>query len=427
MMRNIKNKNIAGKSMARLFAGLLLAPCSLLLASCIDYDDVTREVSVDIQLVMPEEFTQGSDMAGHTVTLTQLNGQNTLTATTDAQGVASFKGIIPDVYSVSTSWDITSEEYTQLTGDPIVNEGAVVSGNINSQLLTENQSTTPLRLATQLSINRSLVIGKIASSGCKDNNNKNYVADQYIELYNQSDKEIDVAGLYIGLVETGSKPAYTLEQLEEVFHSDVVLLKQVFRIPLDADLKVAPGGTVVLANCAIDHTVNASKSHNLLTADFDVNDTRTKNAYVNNPDVRDMELAYTYVASLPVMNLVQGGPTAVVIFRTDDNIADWDVAYNYGKTSGSQWKVMPKKYVIDAVEILKNSAKGIDLATKRLYDDLDAGFTNIEAASGYTGEIMYRKTSSRRGKDGHRILQDTNNSTADFKVSTTIGVREYDE
>ena len=34
--------------------------------SCIDYDDVTREVSVDIQLVMPEEFTQGSDMEGHT-------------------------------------------------------------------------------------------------------------------------------------------------------------------------------------------------------------------------------------------------------------------------------------------------------------------------------------------------------------------------
>ena len=125
--------------------------------------------------------------------------------------------------------------------------------------------------------------------------------------------------------------------------------------------------------------------------------------------------------------LVISCPCALVIFRTDDNIDDWELAYNYGKTSGSQWKVMPKKYVIDAVEILKNSSKGIDLATKRLYDDLDAGYTNIEAASGYTGEIMYRKTSSRRGKDGHKILQDTNNSTVDFNVSTTIGIREYDE
>ena len=111
MMRNIKNKNIAGKT----WAGLLscLAGAGLLsLSSCIDYDDVTREVSVDIQLVMPEEFTQGADMEGHTVTLTQLNGQKTLSATTNAQGVASFQGIIPDVYSVSTSWDITSEEYS---------------------------------------------------------------------------------------------------------------------------------------------------------------------------------------------------------------------------------------------------------------------------------------------------------------------------
>ena len=207
----------------------------------------------------------------------------------------------------------------------------------------------------------------------------------------------------------------------------MVLLKQIFRIPVDADCKVAPGGTVVIANCAIDHTVNASASHNLLTADFDVNDSRAKPQFVNNPDVRDIELAYTYLAALPIMNLVQGGPCSLVIFRTDDNIADWDLTYAYGKTKGNQWKVMPKKYVIDAVEILKNSSKGIDLATKRLYDDLDAGYTNIEAASGYTGEIMYRKTSSRRGKDGHKILQDTNNSTADFKVSTTIAIREYDE
>ena len=422
-MRNIKNKNIAGKTWTGLLS-CLVGTGLLSLSSCIDYDDVTREVSVDIQLVMPEEFTQGSDMEGHTVTISQLNGGNVLTATTNAQGVASFHGIIPDVYNVSTSWDITSEEYTQLTGDPIVNEGAVVSGNINSQLLSDDNTTTPLRLSTQLSINRSLVIGKIASSGCKDNN-KSYVADQYIELYNQSDKEIDVAGLYIGLVEAEKTPAYTLEQLKDSFNNEVVLLKQIFRIPVDADCKVAPGGTVVIANCAIDHTVNASASHNLLTADFDVNDSRAKPQFVNNPDVRDIELAYTYLAALPIMNLVQGGPCSLVIFRTDDNIADWDLTYAYGKTKGNQWKVMPKKYVIDAVEILKNSSKGIDLATKRLYDDLDA--TNIEAASGYTGEIMYRKTSSRRGKDGHKILQDTNNSTADFKVSTTIAIREYDE
>jgi len=426
IMRNIKNKNIAGKTRTGLLS-CLVGTGLLSLSSCIDYDDVTREVSVDIQLVMPEEFTQGSDMEGHTVTISQLNGGNVLTATTNAQGVASFHGIIPDVYNVSTSWDITSEEYTQLTGDPIVNEGAVVSGNINSQLLSDDNTTTPLRLSTQLSINRSLVIGKIASSNCKDNNNKNYLADQFLELYNQSDKEIDVAGLYIGLVEAESTPAFTLEQLAEHFNSEVLLLRQIFRIPVDADFKVAPGGTVLIANCAIDHTVNASASHNLLSADFDINDTRVKNAFVNNPDVPDLDLIYTYSSGLPYMNLVRGGPTAIVIFRTDDNIDDWDLTYSYGKTKGNQWKVMPKKYVIDAVEILKNSSKGIDLATKRLYDDLDAGYTNIEAASGYTGEIMYRKTSSRRGKDGHKILQDTNNSTVDFNVSTTIGIREYDE
>ena len=415
-------------STSRLFTSLLLlVGCSFSLVSCIDYDDVTKEVSVDIQLMMPEEFTQGSDMEGHTITVTQLNGTIKLTAVTNAQGIASFHGIIPDVYNVSTSWDITPEEYMQFTGDPVVNEGAVVSGNINSQLLAENKTTTPLPLSTQLSINRSLVIGKIYFAGCKDDVNKNYLACQYIELFNQSDKDIDVSGLYIGLIESNSTPAYTLDQLKSEFNDSVVMLKQVFRIPESSGLKVAPGGTVLIANSAIDHRQSASAAPDLLTADFDVNDTRSKNAYINNPDIPDLELVYTFSASLSYMNLLQSGPTGMVIFRTNEDVSQWPLVYNYGKTKGNMQMAAPKRYIIDAVEVLKNSAKGIDIATKHLTNDLDAGYTNIEAVSGYTGEVVYRKTSSRRGADGHKILQDTNNSLEDFKVSTTIGVREYDE
>ena len=62
----------------------------------------------------------------------------------------------------------------------------------------------------------------------------------------------------------------------------------------------------------------------------------------------------------------------------------------------------------------------------RLYADIDAGYTNIEAISGYTGEVVYRRTASIAA-DGHKILMDTNNSLNDFKVSTTIKPRQYDE
>ena len=82
--------------------------------------------------------------------------------------------------------------------------------------------------------------------------------------------------------------------------------------------------------------------------------------------------------------------------------------------------------ILDAVEVLPNKTTGIDVKTKRLYDDLDAGYTYINAASGRNGEVVYRKT-SKKTANGRIILTDTNNSSNDFKVSSTIKPREYDD
>ena len=78
------------------------------------------------------------------------------------------------------------------------------------------------------------------------------------------------------------------------------------------------------------------------------------------------------------------------------------------------------------MECLPNKATGIDVSTKRLYPTLDAGYANIEAKSGWTGEVVYRRTSDKTSADGHPILADTNNSCNDFHVSTTIKPRAYD-
>jgi hypothetical protein len=185
----------------------------------------------------------------------------------------------------------------------------------------------------------------------------------------------------------------------------------------------------VIANSAIDHTAVSSSSPNLLDADFDVLDTRTKNAYINNPDVPDMETLYTFSKSTNFMNLLNGGPCGVVIFRAEPkDVESWPVTYAYGKTSGSEYKLIPNKVIIDAVEILKYNKEGtVNIDTKRLVNGLDAGYTFIPATTGYTGDVVYRKTSTRKGKNGHKILVDTNNSTTDFKVSKTIQPREYEE
>ena len=392
-------------------------------ASCVDYSDEATAISAKVQVTAPEEFTNGSSLEGKTVSLLNAAG-NKFTAKTDANGVASFSNLVPDVYTLSTSWELTPAEYAALTGDNVVNEGAVVSGNINNQLIKSQETIT---LSTSLAINRSLVISKVYYAGSKDNKGKNYLAGQFIELYNQSDKTINVAGLYIGLLESNATPAYTLDNLKEKFNDSIVVCKQVYRIPTNKPHELKPGESLVITNSAIDHTVNAPLERNLLTADYEAKDAQGKTQ--NNPDTPALELCFSSFAAISKMNLLQSGPCGIVIFRTNKDVKKFNQIYSYGKTKGSLWLAVPKRYVIDGVEILKYNPKtgGADIATKHLYSELDGGYATISAVSGYNGEVVYRKTSTRKGKDGHRILQDTNNSLNDFKRSTTIKIHEYDE
>lgn len=408
--------------MTRIIFSILTGCWLFALTSCVDYDDVTSATSVSIQLLQPEDCVTPADLSGHEISLTQ--GERSITATTDANGLATFTNLIPDVYDISCSWELSEADYHQLTGSTQAVSGCTVAGSLSSRLIKEEQT---IPLSTQLSINQDIIIGKIYYAGSKDNNNKPYDAGKYIELYNQSNKAIDVSGYYIGLVEAESPQAYTLKNLDSVYQDSVVLLKQIFRIPVNADFKVKAGETVLIVNSATDHTANDTLESDLSGADFEAKDVSGK--LQNNPAIPALELIYTMYSSVSTMNLTGSGPCGVVIFRTDEDITILPTTYPYGENKNTyprEWKVLPKRMILDAVEVLSNRATGVDVKTKRLYDDLDAGYININAISGRSGEVVYRKT-SKHTNDGRIILMDTNNSSNDFQVSLTIKPRKYDE
>ena len=388
----------------------------LLLASCVDFDGATEAISVKYQVQMPQGFT-AADVANKTVTIT--SSSQTLQATTDANGIATFENIVPDVYDVSVAWKMTPDEYSQITGEMVQNHKYTVAGSKSAELLSED-ITTPLTIDMNISVDQSILISKIYSAGSKDSKNKNYLAGRYIELYNNSDETVDIAGLYLGLIETNSTPAYTLGLVP-----DTIFMKQIFRIPTDKSYMVAPGQSIIITNSAIDHTQTAMNAfeHNLLNADFEAKDQQGKTT--NNPDVPALELIYTAYAAISNMNLSQGGPGGIVIFETEEDVVNWPLAYNYGKTSGNKWMKLPAKYILDGVDVLKNTAQtGVDANLKRLYDYIDAGYAYINSASGYNGEVMYRKVQSTT-EDGRKILSDTNNSLSDFAISSEIAPREF--
>ena len=419
---NYSNSHLFILSKGSIWLYMLMFVSIQLLSGCVDYNDEAKAISTTIQINAPVEFTAGGNLSGKTVTLTSNSG-NTLTAKTDDKGMAEFHQIIPDVYTISTSWDIDQAEYTVATGKA-ASEGyfATISGNSNNQLI---KSDNKISLNTNLVAGASLLISKMYYAGSKDNNNKNYGAGLFFEIYNQTNSDIDVSGLYIGLIETNSTPAYTLDNLKDVYKDTVVLCKQIFRIPITSSHMIAPGGTIILTNSAIDHTINGAHEFNLLNADYEAKDVTGKT--VNNSATPALDLIFNNLTNFSKMNLLNSGPNGIIIFRTKENVADFKTTYPYGKTKGNLYSLVPKKYVIDGVDILKYSATGVDLATKHMSEDIDGGYTNINAISGYNGEVIYRKTSTRRGTNGHKILQDSNNSINDFQTSTTINIREYDE
>lgn len=395
-----------------LAVGCWLLTFSLALVGCIDFDDATQPISVKVQVQMPEAL-KGADVSGRTVTL-NLGGKS-ITAQTGSDGVATFQNIVPDVYDISTSWKMTAQEYANLTGEHVSNGKYTVAGSLNTQMLATEKTLT---LSTNVTKDQSMLISKVYYAGSKDNNNKNYLAGKYIELYNNSDEPYDASGLYIALMESESTIAYTPGQVK-----DTIFAKQVFRIPADKAFIVEPGGSVLIVNSAIDHSGQGPNERNLLSADFEAKDKQGKTT--NNPNVPELQLVYSTYSLISQLNMVQSGPCSVIIFSTSEDVLNWPTAYAYGKTKGSLFMKIPTSSVIDGVDILSKKAQtGVDVNTKRLYDYIDAGYTNINATSGYNGEVVYRKIEST-ATDGRKILKDTNNSQNDFDVTTDINPREY--
>ena len=399
----------------RLFLTTSLAFISALgLSSFLSSDDQTQPITIYVNVENPSGLSGLT--SGQTVSLISSTGYNYI-AQTDADGTATFTNVIPDIYNVSASWSITSDQYMEATGETVQHGTYVLSGALANQVLIDD--ATRLTLSTNCSRKQSVLISKVYYAGCKDNNNKNYLAGRFVELYNNSDEAVDVAGMYLCLMESGSTPAYIIST-----QTDYIYIKQVFQFPDEGHHILQPGEHILVTNSAVDHTENAAADYDESNADFECK-SNANNAPANNPATPAMKLIWTAFATIPNMNLVQGGPCGIALIETDEDPAQWEPVYADGKSSGVQQLKAPAKYVVDGVDILKYRPDGtVDVSTKRFYDYIDAGYTNINAVNGYNGEVVYRVVESWTD-DGRALLKDTNYSLDDWACTTGINIGEY--
>ncbi len=399
---------------------------TVLLTGCMDMDDTTPPVNATIQLVKPEVFSEMTDLSGITVTLT--SSIDVVQATTDADGKIVLSELAPNTYDISMSQTITHEAYEQYSGQTVGGDmDFLLTATLNQQVITEDGTVLlPMMVAPK----ETLIIGKVYSSW-KKVTGSTFKNGRYVELYNNSDTEVDAAGLYLGLLESESTVPFKVYPYETAETPGILHMKQVFRIPTTTPVMVAPGGTLLIVNSAFDHSTQNDWERDLSGADFEAKDLSTASPMPNNDNVPALELIFTTYndvqSPITYMNLIQGGPVSVVIFRTDEDVTQWKQVYATGKTTGRLFMEVPVSCVLDGVEILKHSTSfeaGANINTKRLFQEVDAGFSFVSSASGNAGERLVRKTALVTS-DGRKVLQDTNNSSNDFICTDTISPRNY--
>ena len=370
-----------------------------------------------IQFKLPAECRESAFYANHTVTL---KGNLSYEFHTDICGMVSVESIVPGIYDIITNTEMSGKEYKAMLKDPdaqgIEDKARVVVGiSLMNQRIFEARDFS---LTLNAAVIKGLLISKIYYSGTRDKMDRTYTTDSYIELFNNSDEVQYLDGRYLGLAESVSPAAYPAKD-----NPDSIYLRQCCRFPGEgSDYPVQPGGSVIIAaKSARNHLESALNTVDLSAADFEVKLTEGS----GNPDAPMLPLI-TNSTSIQTLNLLSGGPNAVVLFETEEDVMSWPQVYQIGKTSGERFLRIHKKVVSDGVECLKKPAQtDPDVNTKRLQDDIDAGYITITAVNGYNHESVERKVS--RQENGRYYLVDTNNSSADFVVCTDPTPAKYDK
>ena len=369
-----------------------------------------------LEFRMPEECRADAQYKNQRVFI---KGSLSYEFETDVAGKVTVDALVPGIYDIITNWEMSGKQYKTLLKDPaasVDDKARVIVGVslMNQRLFEARDMVIDLSAA----VVKGLMVSKVYYAGTKDLMGRNYGADSYVEIFNNSDEVLFLDGKYLGLAESVSPAAYPAHE-----NPDSIYLRQICRFPGNgSEYPVLPGGSIVVAaKSARNHQESADNSVDLSHADFEVKAIEGS----GNPDVPMLPII-SNSTKIQTLNLINGGLNAVVLFETDEDVLSWPEVYQRGKTSGEMFRRIHKSVVIDGVECLKKPAQtDPDVNTKRLQPDIDAGYITITAVNGYNHESVERKVS--RYENGRYYLTDTNNSSADFVVCTDPTPRKYDK
>lgn len=296
------------------------------------------------------------------------------------------------------------------------------NGLIQALEVTSKEVKSDLKFFVQYG-KPGFVFAEIFFAGTKTPEGRQYFADKYFVIYNNSDETLYADSLAI--VESKflsvMKDDYTPDIIDEAMAAQAI-----YMIPGNGKSHpVEPGGSLLICDNALDHTKANANSFDLTKADFEWadNSTNPNVSDVNNPRVQDLDKIYCYTKT--VWSPHNRGFAAYALVKMGTNKEDFLANYKYDFTynivvdagvfpmSGSCYKI-PNEWIVDAVNL------SVEALFKWIviHPSLDRGWTHcgtIDFDESRYGKSVRRKVESRT-PSGVARLQDTNNSTVDFEA-----------
>ena len=218
---------------------------------------------------------------GATIVLRSGSGALEQTVVADASGEATFTGLLQGIYSINALRLLAPSEQASL---PVGYSEVDALGGSRIVSIGASPVTTDVEL--QSTRRGTLVISEVWS-GDPAVGSGFYDDGDYLEIYNNSDAAIELTDKLVveGFQGTFDNPDLNSCALHAPFQRDSLGIwsTMIYAFPPGAPA-VPPGGVVLLATDAIDHTTISPAAFDLTTADFEFRGP----ADVDNPQVPDM-------------------------------------------------------------------------------------------------------------------------------------------
>lgn len=388
---------------------------SLLVACNEKFDADFSRYQLELQLLIPEDAQMEIDsMEAITVHFTNKNKEYAFSALTDTNGLLKIEDIEAGIYSLNVA-----EEYKE-KGLKIVLNGAA------ELLITENSTQEmPLTSALIQTEGGGFVIREYYYSGSKTSADKLYLADQYVEIYNNGSDTLYADSILLVELESYAISPNSFAYMQ----SDSIVAKTIWANPgTGRDYPIAPGTGYIIAQNAMNHQSdpngNPNSPVNMGDADFEFWSDKKVNGDIDFPAPNMIDKLWVYKGNEFVFH-VRGG-SAIAIVKLNTNTDDYLISNLVTKgtpTSTSKYYCKINNHnVIDAVEVMQ--AGKVDVAYKRFDNSVDAGITYIEAG---TKSALCVRRKIDRSIAGRTVYKDTNNSTEDFLHDVTPKPRMYEE